>query len=287
MNQRISTSYGKSKIYSTENQDPSSERVLVVPGYSESLAHSKDLVDALGATGLSALTFSQPRRTDKSQVALDPIQRQGNIVREILDATVAKGDKIHAVGHSLGSAAILEAALQSPERFASITLMQPVGMVGNQSFIELAGRVSEKVAKNQMKAMKSQNPKKQPRGRYAASADSESAVRYSGRVARAQITASGVIGKQPVLALKEASASGHYDIAEDLRKVAELGIPVNIVKAHGDEMFDPDKVDQGYEPIADIVNSYSSVADVKAGHDTFWLQPERTAQIVGQLILKQ
>jgi anti-sigma28 factor (negative regulator of flagellin synthesis) len=164
--------------------------------------------------------------------------------------------------------------------------MQPVGMVGEQSFPELLGRVGKKVTKNQTGALRSQDPQRQSKTGYAASNDTESAIRYSARVARSQVAGSGVIARQLVLAVQEATAVGSYDIADDIARVKGLGIPVNIVKAHSDEMFDTQKVDTGYAGIADSVESYSSVADRTARHDTFWLQPERTAAIIGQLIQK-
>ena len=287
MKERTSTPYGKAKIYTAESDQPTAGRVLVVPGYSETTAHSKKLVDALASQGFDASTFSQPRRAGKeAHKVKDPIQRQGNIVLSLVETTVPQGEKVHAVAHSLGSAAVLRAAQEAPERFASLTLMQPVGMVGEQSFPELLGRVGKKVTKNQVGALRSQDPLRQPHTGYAASADTESAVRYSTRVARSQLAGSGVLTRQPVLAMQEATAVGSYDIADDIAKVKELGIPVNIVKAHSDEMFDTDKVDTGYAGIADSVDSYSSVADITARHDNFWLQPERTAAIIGQLIQK-
>lgn len=284
---KTSTRYGKAKVYTAKSNLPKAERVLVVPGYSETLAHSRKLVDALATNGYDASTFSQPRRVGKKGNKIeDPIQRQGNVVLGLVEATVPQGEKVHAVAHSLGSAAVLKAAQEAPERFASLTLMQPVGLVGEQSFPKLLGRVGKKVTMNQIGALRSQDPQRRPKTGYAASADTESAIRYSARVARSQVAGSGVLAKQPVLAVQEATAVGSYDIADDIVKVKELGIPVNIVKSHSDEMFDTDKVDIGYSGIADSVDSYSSVADRSARHDTFWLQPERTAAIIGQLIQK-
>ena len=282
----VTTPYGKAKVYKAESHLLAAERVLIIPGYSETLAHSRKLVDALATNGFDASTFSQPRRAGKESHKVDPIQRQGNIVLSMVEIAIPQGEKVHAVAHSLGSAAVLRAAQEAPERFASITLMQPLGMVGEQSLPELAGRVGKKVVKNQSGALRSQNPARQPNHGYTATIDAESAVRYSGRVAKAQLAGSGVIGKQPILALNEALAVGTYEIAADVAKVTELGVPVNIVKAHSDEMFDHGKVDAGYEASIHTATSFSSVADRDARHDTFWLQPERTAAIIGQLIQK-
>jgi hypothetical protein len=159
--------------------------------------------------------------------------------------------------------------------------MQPVGMAGEQGLPEQSQRVGKKLFKNQAGAIKGQKPG------YHAAVDKESALHYFGRVTNAQILAgSAILAKNLILAAKEARAAGRYQITEDIAKVSELGIPIHIVTAYGDEMFDQAKVDAGYEDIADFVNGYSTVAtrrDDPARHDTFWLQPKRTAQIVSQL----
>lgn len=284
MKSKASTPYGKTKIYSSKSSSTGAERVLVIPGFSESVTHSKKLVDALARHGFYAATFSQPRHASKEAHRVsDPIGRLGDVVNSLVETTVPEGKKVHALAHSLGTAAVLRAAQQAPERFASITLMQPVGMVGRQSLAELTGRVSRKVAKNQLEALHSQNPNKQPENGYAASVDNESAIAYSGRVAKAQLMGGKVLASQPPLAHKEASAAGNYEIADDIAKVTELGIPVHLVTAHADELYDNDKVHAGYEA-GIAATSYSSIADPQARHDAFWLQPERTATIVDQIV---
>lgn len=283
MNRTAVTPYGKTEIHSANpvNELSPGEHVLLVPGYGEEALHNKELVDALGSLGIEAGSFDQPRKQGSSD---EPIQRLGDVVKSILDVHIPEGDKIHLVGHSLGAAAALKAAQLAPERFASVTLMQPAGMVGRQGLGELTKRVSKKIAKNQFGALRPQETGRQNGYGFVAAFDTESAPHYSKRVAHAQIRGGNLLLKQPMLALKEALAAGKYDITQDVRNVRRLGLPVNIVSSHSDEMFEQSKVDVGYKKIADEVSSYSSVADRKARHDTFWLQPRRTAGIIAQLI---
>ena len=286
MKHEIQTKYGKSNIYSADSHASDAEQVLVIPGFSETITHSKDLVDALAAEGLDASTFSQPRQANsESSATEDPILRQGNVVLRLAESITPKGEKIHAVAHSLGSAAVLKAAQIAPELFASITIMQTPGMVGKQSLSGLAGRVSKKVINNQKSSLRSQDPNKpQKNGSYVAAVDKESALQYATRTTKAQLAGGRMIMSQPILASREAIATSRYDISDDISKVTELGVPVHIVGAQGDELFDHEKVDESYRKIAHTASSISSVADRKAGHDTFWMQPKRTAAIVEQLI---
>lgn len=233
--------------------------------------------------GFEAFTFSQPRKPGEGWPE-DPIGRQADLVVRVVKAVAPEAATVHAVAHSLGAAAVLRAAPQVPEQFASVVLMQPIGLSGGQRFREQAARVGRKAAKNQLRALRRQDPERPPRHGYAAAVDTESALGFFTRVARAQLAGFGVLLRHVRLALREASAAGAYELAEDARKVRELGIPVHVVKAQGDELFDTDRVDAGYERVVDAVTSYSCVADPEARHDACWLQPARSAQIVRQLV---
>lgn len=279
---RVPTPFGAARIYSTPGVGDT-DSVLVAPGYSETVTHSKSVVDALAREGFEAFTFSQPRKPGEGWPE-DPIGRQADLVVRVVEAVVPQAATVHAVAHSLGAAAVLRAAPQVPERFATVILMQPIGLSGAQRLREQAVRVGRKAAKNQIGALRRQDPQRPPRRGYAAAVDTESAVGYFARVARAQLAGFGVLLRHVRLALREANAAGKYELADDVRKVRELGIPVHVVKAQGDELFDTALVDDGYERVVDAVTSYSSVADPHARHDACWLQPARSAQIVRQLV---
>ena len=286
MKQKIKTRYGNTKVYSSNGGgSPESTPVFVVPGFSESNTHTKQLVDALSARGHRSETFSPPRKSDRAtRKANDAIQRQGDVVLSVLEATHSPDEPVHAVTHSLGSAAVLRAAQQAPERFASITMMEPLGMTERQSFGRLAFSAIKKTFSNQRNAMRGQSPDSLPAEGYAARIDSEPRARYAGRVFAAQAVAGGVIGKRAALAYKEARDSGSYDMASDVAKVTESGIPVHVVTAYGDEMFNRANVEAAHVDIGDRATSHSTVADREAAHDTFWMQPERTAEIADQII---
>jgi alpha-beta hydrolase superfamily lysophospholipase len=275
------TSYGNVMLYRPEVSS-SHEPILIVPGYSESLTHNKKLVNTLVRLGYDAMTYTQPRKRGKTGLT-DPIARQGDIVLNVLDG-IGGENKMHVVAHSLGCAAVLYAAMQQPERFASLTLMQPLGMVGEQTFGEMFRRVNRKVVRNQLGALKGRHLTHTSDLDGAAPLDKETKLRYVARVAIAQLAAAGILAKHPRLAVQEAKASGKYNITEHINEVAELGIPVHVVTADSDEMFDKQKVAAGYELISAHVTSYNQLSDVAAAHDTFWMHPERSASIIDQTI---
>jgi pimeloyl-ACP methyl ester carboxylesterase len=245
---------------------------------------------------------------------------------------------VHVVAHSLGAAAVLSAAQEAPENsIKSIILMQPVGMAGEQSFFELAWRSTKKVVNNQLSALRSQDPNRMakkhyeesaaqylarvakermakrtgvPQGQnltkpaethYAAIVDTESATHFSYRTAKAHLAAFMVGMTNLHLVLKEALAAGKYDLASEVEKVTAMGIPVHVVTARSDEMFDYEEAHDRYKAkVAETIHgktaddeakvaetSYSSVAHPEARHDNLWQQPKRAAVIVEQILHKR
>jgi alpha-beta hydrolase superfamily lysophospholipase len=264
---KLRTSYGITHIYSQKASN-ATERVLVLPGFSESINHLKPVVDALADEGYEALTFSPPRRNAKhGPKPIDPIVRQGKIIVEVLKATVKSGERVHAVAHSLGAASVLKAAQLQPEYFASLILMQPAGIVSEpQTVYELARRSARKLSINQKVA------------RLSNDGD------LPGRVARTRFFSAAIIAKQPMLAWREAAAAGEYDITEDLQRVADLGVPIHLVISKNDEMFDHDKAARHQRTLGRIVQSYTVLEEPTANHDSFWIYPQNTATIVKSLV---
>jgi pimeloyl-ACP methyl ester carboxylesterase len=126
--------FGSFKTYASANTN-ASRNIFVVPGFGEGITHNRPVVDALAAKGFHAFTFSQPR-SDKKQMdtRLGPLARQGKVALHVLEQMLVEGESCDAIAHSLGTAAIVQAALLQPKRFKNIILMQPVGLIEPQSF---------------------------------------------------------------------------------------------------------------------------------------------------------
>lgn len=282
--QRIRTRFGRVDSYSTGN--PAGRRVLIVPGYSETLAHARKLVDELGKLGMFAAAISQPRKSRQRKIGdsakRDALERQADVLTTMLDR-LAPGVKITAIGHSMGAAAVLKAAQQQPDRFERIILEQPLGFGHKQSFGEQLRRVTWKVVRNQWRALFGQGSRRNEDG-YRAALDEESSIAYSVRVGRAQVAAGLLLASNVVLSLNEARAAGGYDASGDLEKVIKLGIPVHIIGAHADELFESKELDDTVMPPEGGIRApLSYPADRRAGHDTFWMQPKLHAAIIDSI----
>ena len=260
MLQNIDTTFGKATIYKNGEGD----HIVVVPGYSESITHNRQLVDAIAKKGgYDVLTFSQPRKN----ALVHPLDRQRDIILSVLDASLDADVAVHGVAHSLGSLSLLRAAALRPERFKSLILMQPPGITAELSLLQLARRVSRKTTNNHINTAR--------RGVYPSAS-----LRH---VLRSLLSSFHVIARNPRLALKEANVARKHSLADDIASVRTHGIPMHVITAHGDELFSV-KDELGYEQIVQLDGSFSSLLDKTAGHDTFWMHPEQTAELVDSLV---
>jgi alpha-beta hydrolase superfamily lysophospholipase len=261
--------------------DPANETVFIAPGFTNTSANTSALVDSLTSSGYNAFTHDQPRETPKELEPIDPIDRQAAVTLAVIEREVPEGTKVHALAHSLGSAAVLRAAIARPELFTSITINEPVGLNGKrQGIVNLMSRSALKNIKNVIGARHGQTIELPKQG-YAARVDIETAKDFRKRTIKAQAAAGKLALKNLKLTMREARAAGAYEIDRDLEKVTDLGIPVHILLANKDELF---KSKNTYRKVKDIkATSISSIADPNAGHDSFWRNPKLTTAIFNSL----
>lgn len=275
MIQKINTPHGKATIYRLGV--PMAEQYIVLsPGYSETITHCKELVDMLAGKGYSALTYSQPRRGYTS----DLLGREKTIVLSLIGATIPAGKKTHVVTHSYSAAAVLRAALERPELFASVLLMQPSGMAGNQSLFKVVRQIGKKMIETQAGAIRDRRAKKQA---ISTGEPQERSASFR-QVLSTQLASTAMVVKNPLLSLQEAKLVVRHSIVNDIAAVKQLGIPVYVISAYSDELFNLTKSGVGYEDIVTLPGAYISVADKHARHDTFWIHADRTTRLIDILI---
>lgn len=274
MIRRVKTPYGISRVY-RRGAKGARESIMVIPGYSVSLSHNRELVDILASKGYDAFTFRPPRRKAVPTSAV--LNRQRDIILSVLAATMPDGEKVYGVAHSLGSAALLKAAQAAPERFIELVLMQPPGLADGQQFSTLVRNVSRKTLRNNVSTLRDRHLHKLMKHYDAAKKPKSATTR---KLIRSQLSSGYFIAKNPLLALREAQAAIAYDITDDAAVVKSSGVPVHIMRAHGDELFSTSKTDPRHERIMELEGVYSNIADENAPHDTFWLHPEQTAQLI-------
>jgi alpha-beta hydrolase superfamily lysophospholipase len=281
MKTQLKTPFGKANFYSVEaSSDSSLGRILVVPGFSETITQSSRLVDSFAKQGFDATTFSQPRRRgNKANRKSTAIDRQAALVAGFVDQMTSgvENKKINLVAHSLGAAAVLRAAQLSPDKIESITLLEPVGMTEPQGL----GKIMKKAGKKNLRNQKNAES-------IAVSIPGETKGSIKKLLTKSQIGATALVARNFRLATRESIEAAKYSINADAEAVTALGIPVHVIRAQSDELFPQEQADATYGldghmtdgqtvAVDGLFSSYSVMSDPEAGHDTSWLRPEATA----------
>ena len=262
----ISKEYGRFSTYKQVPDHPVGY-IFVVPGFAESLQQTKPIVEALAVKNLAAYTYSQPRLRNKEDgVLVHPLERQGKVALMALNELLPGHSKVTAVAHSLGTATILKAVQLNPERFDTLILMQPVGLAGQQSFIDLFMRGLRKNRNN-----------------YSSVKDTSSLHDHK-TVAKAQFGSVITIAKQPLLAIREATAIGSYSTSKDVKSVISSGIKVHLVISKFDEYFDYSNMQTQLEDLGNVATSITILDEPHHGHDINWLDPALTADLTIKLL---
>lgn len=97
---------------------------LLIPGYTSSADTFNPILEDLANRGYTVISFSQRGQclsTGPDSVEGYELARLGQDVLELLEA-LGITEKVHLLGHSFGGIVAIEAVLQNPERFASLTM---------------------------------------------------------------------------------------------------------------------------------------------------------------------
>lgn len=190
------------------------------------------------------------------------ILHKANTLMEIIDDVGA--EKVDVIAHSEGALNTVVAALQKPEKFSTIILAMPAGMIGSDSVLKLAGRFAPKMVLSVTKDM-IDNPN-------IAAAINTDGTKY--------------IAKNPVKAAKEVQAMAETSIDDTLELLRAKGIKVGVLQSRADTVFPAHRIEQNVRLDGHFANvdAYASVNARWAGHDELLINPKRATVAAIQMI---
>lgn len=103
---------------------PARGTALLIPGYTSSADTFNCILEPLARRGYNVVSFSQRGQhlsQGPSDVSEYSLERLGADVHELI-TTMNLGPRVHLLGHSFGGVVSIEAVLQKPEAFASLTM---------------------------------------------------------------------------------------------------------------------------------------------------------------------
>lgn len=258
---------GKLEVVDITPEHPASDvPVLIAGGWSEgswSLEQSAEEISE-GNNPRRVLLIDHARH-GKPDTDSDYSRETNHRANSLLSALDELGiEKADVIAHSEGALDAVLAAVQYPEKFRSLVLVAPAGMIGEDSFLRLAGRFMPKQAKSLTKDLK-ENPK------------------IANRV---NLGGLAYISKNPAKATRELSAIANTPIDEVLVDLRQAGVHIGLIQSHADPVFPASRIEQHVvlDEVQGNVDAYASVAAKDAGHDDLLIHPERSTRAAVQLI---
>ncbi|MEX0934319.1 MAG: alpha/beta hydrolase [Candidatus Saccharimonadales bacterium] len=239
--------------------------VVIASGWSTGRKSLRETGEELYRNGRRAVLIDHARRgnapEDEAGFARDTLQRSQTIIEVLDDAGI---DKANVIAHSEGTISATAAALQQPERFDTLVLAMPAGMIGEDTFGGLLKRFAPKTVRSLTKDTV-ENP------------NIGLAVNVGGMA---------YIGKNPAKGYREVRAIAETRIDDALAALRDKGVRTAVLQSNKDSVFPVDRIEKHVRLDGDSANidSYSSVAVKDAGHDELLIRPQRTVGASLQII---
>src|SRR3989344_676957 len=188
----------------------SEKPTLFMPGFLATPEVMKDAILRTAEAGRRVISADAPHGINVPENKSELPEAEARKLELLLQIIEKKGiDKVNVISASEGSIYVTAAALLYPEKFENIVLIEPAGLIGKDSFMELLKRTSA-----DMKEARLQDASKE-KNRYPSPAS---------------------VGIKSVLSnifasAKEVQAIAHSDITGALEQIHKSGIGVSIIHA--------------------------------------------------------
>lgn len=176
-------------------------------------------------------------------------------VAAILNTLDAKGiEKVDVVAHSEAGIYMIIAATLAPEKFRNIVLVNPGGIIGEDSVARLGVGFVKNAVTEVVRGMRDKHPEKN-------SANIGTFLR--------------VLFSNPTESLKQVLAISNSDIREMLKELKDKGIGISIVHAVDDKGFPMERVQKVITP-----THTDGFYSIKGTHNEIFLKPQTYSPVV-------
>ena len=239
---------------------PTSEvPVLYAPGWNPDATVLRQIMPELTKVGRRGIALCAPHGIGgKSN---DPETRKAQAVLALIKEKNLS--KVDAIGHSEAGLYLIEAALKEPEKFRSILLINPAGIIGKDSLPGLAARFVKSMVLDFSRRCQElvQKGKHQEHSRL---------MRH--------ILKGGGPSLSPY-APKEVNALASRQVGDSLSTLREKGVHICIMRTKGDEAFPVTR--STLQP-----KDYDSLVEVEGAHDFPIIEPEKFIPLAIQALEK-
>jgi pimeloyl-ACP methyl ester carboxylesterase len=237
--------------------------LMIAPGFAEGPDTLKENMRYFAGWGRRVFTCDAPYGISPEFEEYSSLKQAGKLemyevgkaatINRVLEQK--KFERVDAVGHSEGCINLVIAALEHPERFRNLILVNPGGMVGGTTTFEFVRRIwrhfcAEKKAVSEDPHMR------------------ETKIHSVGERQHNLFA-------EPKKSLKAARAVACSEINDLLLELKERGIGISIIHGVDDELFPMDNIQKTAHR-----GEFDGFYSVKGGHNDFFLNPEPYSMLV-------
>ena len=220
--------------------------ILFAPGWGDTQQSYKESLEIIHYGKRRVLSVSHPRGA-KNITGKDPVYPMAEIRRmqSLIGVISQKNlEKVDVIAHSQGAIDTIIAATLHPEKFRNIVLVNPGGLIGQDKFHKLVGRMLVSAVHDITQAMRN------PYERSPLTNASKEIAKY--------------FSKNPKRAIEEINAIAKSDILEMIKNLHDGGIGIAIVQGEDDPIFPISRIGEVLKDSKDSIDGFYSF---KGGHN--------------------
>lgn len=250
--------------------NPKSEiPVIVVPGWvADAEIHKENSIE-LAKRGRRTLGISATHGIKNNREFEDLPLAEARKAESVLDALHSKNiSRADIVTHSEGAIFVTAAALEEPEKFRSLILNSPAGLIGDDGFWKLASRFGEDQGVQTKNAF-------QGKGAFS-------------KIGRIISKAGKAVLRNPKASLEEVKAIASVQIEENLKELRKKGVKIIIIHPVNDRAFPMARIQEMLKKgtVDGFVSTGSNPesAQLSDTHNAWVLSPEKYAGAVDSVL---
>ncbi|MCH8209128.1 MAG: alpha/beta hydrolase [Nitrospinae bacterium] len=253
--ERLERTGGKVEVYDIKPENQKSEiPTVLAPGWAATPEVFKENIRVLTGLERRVISVNAPHGIETASMEEYPdaeLRKAAALISVLEEKNI---EKIDAIGHSDAGIYLIIAATLYPERFRNIVLIDPSGMIGEDTVPRLLVESSMELIGEVVRGIKDRTIRKP--------------------LFRHNIVAGKVIGKNPIRSFREILAITDFQIQDLLRDLKKKGVGISIIHGVDDKFFPIDKV--GQIANKDMVDGFYSV---KGSHNEIFLNPEKYTKL--------
>ncbi|MFC1622960.1 alpha/beta fold hydrolase [Patescibacteria group bacterium] len=129
--EKLEVDYREVSVESLENKD--GDVVVLLPGFGSGWEGISELGFSLACEGRRVIMPSLPgygnsENPSKEYYSKDDFDNEAEVINQLIEKLVEKGDKVHLIGHSMASEVLASFAQNYPDKVSSLVPLNPSGV---------------------------------------------------------------------------------------------------------------------------------------------------------------